>query len=49
MPLHWDADLFTFMRVGVSGTPMKSLTNILTEDEMWHVVNYVRTLVRSGG
>ncbi|MCH7738668.1 MAG: copper resistance protein CopC [Chloroflexi bacterium] len=49
VPLHRDGDLFTFMRDGISGTPMKSLSNVLTEDQMWHIVNYVRTLARPGG
>ena len=49
VPLHRDADLFTFTRDGISGTPMKSLSNVLTEDQMWHIVNYVRTLARPGG
>lgn len=46
VPLHLDGDLFSFMRDGISGTPMKSLSNVLSEDEMWHLVNYIRELAR---
>ena len=46
VPLHLDGDLFSFMRDGISDTPMKSLSNVLSEDEMWHLVNYIRELAR---
>jgi len=46
VPLHLDGDLFSFIRDGIPGTPMKALSNVLTEDEMWHVVNYLRELAR---
>jgi mono/diheme cytochrome c family protein len=46
VPLHLDGDLFSFMRDGISGTPMKSLSDVLSEDEMWHLVNFIRELAR---
>jgi mono/diheme cytochrome c family protein len=46
VPLHGDDDLYRFVRDGIPGTPMKPLSGALTEDEMWHVVNYIRTIPR---
>ena len=44
VPLHGDADLFRFIRNGIPGTAMTPLSDRLTDDQMWHVVNYIRTL-----
>ncbi len=44
VPLHGDADLFRFIRDGIPNTAMVAQRNILTEDQIWHVVNYIRTL-----
>ena len=44
VPLHPDADLFRFIRDGIPNTAMVAQGGILTEDQMWHVVNYIRTL-----
>jgi copper transport protein len=46
VPLHGDDDLYRFVRDGIPGTPMKPLGDALTGDEMWHVVNYIRTIPR---
>lgn len=44
VPLHADAELFGFISDGIEGTAMAPLSNRLTEDEIWHVVNYIKTL-----
>ena len=44
VPLHGDADLFRFVRDGIPNTSMVSQGENLTEEQIWHVVNYVRTL-----
>ncbi len=35
---------FRFIRDGISGTPMKALGRTFSDDEIWRVVNYVKTL-----
>ena len=44
VPLHSDADLFGFVDEGVPGTAMAALGERLSDDEIWHVVNYIRSL-----
>ena len=44
VPLHPEADLFHFIRDGIPGTGMAPLSDRLTEEQIWHVVNYIRTL-----
>ena len=44
VPLHGDADLFRFVRDGIPNTAMVPQRDILTEEQIWHVVNYIRTL-----
>lgn len=44
VPLHAEADLFRFIRDGIPGTGMAPLGDRLTKEQMWHVVNYIRTL-----
>ncbi len=44
VPLHGDADLFRFVRDGIPNTAMVPQGNNLTEEQIWHVVNYIRTL-----
>ena len=39
-----DGTIFTAIRDGSKGTGMKSFGSRLTSNEMWNVVNYVRTL-----
>ena len=43
VPLHSDAELYEFVSKGVPGTAMAALGERLTDDEIWHVVNYIRT------
>ena len=44
VPLHPDRALFEFIQDGVPGTAMAALGDKLTEDEIWHVINYIQTL-----
>ena len=44
VPLHPEADLFRFIRDGIPGTGMAPLGGQLSEEQIWHVVNYIRTL-----
>jgi copper transport protein len=43
VPLHADSDLFGFIRDGIPGTAMPGQAGNLSEDEMWHLVNFLRT------
>ena len=43
VPLHPDLDLFRFIDDGISGTAMAPLGDTLTEEEIWHIINYVQT------
>ena len=43
VPLHPDADLFDFVSEGIPGTAMVALGSRLTDDEIWHVINYIKT------
>ena len=42
VPLHGDADIFGFISNGIEGTDMLGLSNNLTDDEIWHVINFIR-------
>nr|MBC8453083.1 CopD family protein [Chloroflexota bacterium] len=42
VPLHSDTILFEFIRDGISQSGMPGQDGVLTEDEMWHLVNYLR-------
>ena len=44
VPLHGDQDLFQFVHDGIPGTGMAPLGDALTDEEIWHVVNYIKTL-----
>ncbi len=44
VPLHGDADLFRFVGDGIPNTAMVPQRDNLTEEQIWHVVNYIRTL-----
>ena len=44
VPLHPDRSLFEFIRDGVPGTAMAPMVDKLSEDEIWHVINYIQTL-----
>lgn len=42
VPLHGDADIFGFIANGIEGTSMVGLADNLTDDDIWHAVNYIR-------
>lgn len=42
VPLHGDADIFGFISNGIEGTDMVGLRDNLTDDEIWHVINFIR-------
>ena len=44
VPLHPDMALFSFIHDGIKGTSMAGLGDSLTDDQIWHVINYIRTL-----
>ncbi|MGE0134296.1 MAG: copper resistance protein CopC [Dehalococcoidia bacterium] len=44
VPLHTDGTVFYFITNGFPGTAMPAFANSLTEEERWHLVNYLRTL-----
>ncbi len=44
VPLHPEGDLFGFIEEGIPGTGMAPLGGVLTDDEIWHVINHIRTL-----
>ena len=49
VPLHADAELSTLIRDGVPETPMSSFEERLAEEDIWHLVNYLRTLPDAAG
>ena len=44
VPLHPDRALFGFIHDGIEGAAMPALGETLSDDEVWHIVNYIRTL-----
>ena len=42
VPLHGDVDIFGFISNGIEGTDMVGLSDNLTTDEIWHVINFIR-------
>ena len=44
VPLHTDDELYSFIADGIDGTPMVAQLGNLTTDEIWHLVNYIRTI-----
>ena len=44
VPLHPDRTLFEFIHDGIAGTGMVGLADTYTNDEIWHVINYIKTL-----
>jgi mono/diheme cytochrome c family protein len=44
VPLHADHDLFQTIRDGVAGTAMAPFGGQMTEEEIWHTINYLKTL-----
>jgi mono/diheme cytochrome c family protein len=43
VPLHLDAQLFTFIRDGIDGTSMAGFGDQLGATEIWNVINFVQT------
>jgi protein SCO1/2 len=44
VPEHSDRILFWFISAGIPGTRMPALRATLTQEEIWHLVNYIKTL-----
>ncbi len=44
VPLHPDRTLFDFIHDGITGTAMLGLADRYTDEEIWHVINYIKTL-----
>jgi mono/diheme cytochrome c family protein len=45
LDIHTDGDIFYWIQNGISqGSPMPAFKEKLTDDEIWHVVNFVRRL-----
>ena len=44
VPLHPDRALFEFVRDGIPGTAMSALAATLSDEEIWHIINYIQTL-----
>jgi mono/diheme cytochrome c family protein len=42
--VHTDGQLYLWITNGFEGSVMPAFKDVLTEDQRWHVVNYVRTL-----
>lgn len=47
VPMHSDGQLYWWITVGVSGSAMPPFGDRLSEEERWHVVNYLRVLALS--
>jgi copper transport protein len=48
VPQHSDGFLFGVTSDGIPGTPMPGFANALSEEERWHVLNYLRALAAGG-
>jgi mono/diheme cytochrome c family protein len=44
VPLHADPDLFVSIHDGIAGTAMAPFGGQMTTEEIWHTVNYLKTL-----
>jgi mono/diheme cytochrome c family protein len=44
VPLHTDHDLFQLIRDGIAGTAMAPFGGQMTEEDIWHTINYLKTL-----
>ncbi len=44
VPIHTDNELYIFIADGIEGTTMVAQLGNLTSDEIWHLVNYIRTI-----
>ena len=43
VPLHPDLALFGYIKNGIPGTAMPAQSGKLTDEEIWHVINYIKT------
>ncbi|MBI2867640.1 MAG: copper resistance protein CopC [Chloroflexi bacterium] len=48
VPLHPERDLFRFIKDGIPDTAMPVWDAKLSDDEIWHLVNYLQTLADTG-
>ena len=46
VPLHADRDLFQTIHDGIAGTAMAPFGGQMHEEEIWHTINYLKTLVQ---
>ena len=46
VPLHADRDLFQTIRDGIAGTAMTPFAGHMHEEEIWHTINYLKTIVQ---
>jgi copper transport protein len=46
---HTDAQLFDWISNGVPGTAMGAFKEQLSADEIWHLINYIRTFAQPAG
>ena len=44
VPLHTDHDLFQIIHDGVAGTAMAPFGGPMTDEEIWHTINYLKAL-----
>jgi mono/diheme cytochrome c family protein len=44
VPLHADGDLFASIHEGITGTAMAPFGGQMTDEEIWHTINYLKTL-----
>jgi mono/diheme cytochrome c family protein len=42
VPVHTDRALYRYISQGFPGTDMPGFTDKLTQEEIWHLVNYLR-------
>lgn len=43
VPLHGDLELFRFVQKGVDGSAMRSFQYTLKPEQIWHILNYLRS------
>ena len=49
VPHHPDADIFAFIAQGFDGTAMQGWSGVLTEEQIWDLVNYLREELAARG
>lgn len=45
-PAHTDGELFRFIANGLRGTPMPAFKGTLSREDIWHLVNYIKSLAQ---